>query len=452
MSGPGLLAKTTYVAGPNDAVAVIDVYKKPTSAVVNSWQDVGARVGLDISAAFGGVGKGQISALLKLTSDGKIQLSAQGILNRMTGGNSPLASAFRDVSAGVKAAIALPGQLINSVSATINGTVRAVSAAAMDDVRGIASVINAATNGSYGISITDNGAMAGMVASVSLQGSALGLPKVFSTLSLSIQSPSVLNTAASMIMRTATKLGNYDLIADIASTSVGRQMGALYPNVISDMVQGYRLPANTNQATYPGQYVDMKDTMDAIVPDWDAYYRNGGTILSTSALNKANRSVDNLIVASAYSQGNSDMYSSLQAGTSAAENMTNDKVMMCARNEILIDGEPQVTNLISQRYPLVDSTTIKPPTTTAADKSKFDPQFLYIDGEAQKTTINGKTYDPNTLYIDGEAAGQIKPEWRDQYGKTAAERKALALTNGRDLYGYTKEESEALPYSSKSLF
>lgn len=411
MAGPGLLVKTTYTSGPNDKLAAVDVYKKPGAAVVNSWQDLGAKVGLDVLGALTGTGKGAISSLIKGVINGKLTLDPQAILNRMTGGNSPLGAAFRNVSDGIKSAVALPGNLANSVIATVNGTIHAVSAAAMDDVRGLSSVINAATNGNYGISIVDNGAMAGMVASVSLQGSALGLPNVFSTLARSIQSPSILSSAAGMIVGTAVRTGNLNLLMDISSSGVALQVGLQYPSLARDTFRYARPPQGLQSQGYPAYYGQVKSSMSSLSGGWSDYSRAGQSTYDASVFNGANGFSTDLLTASAISQGNSNMPSSILNGTSAGENLTDDKIAMCARNQILIDGEPQVTNMIKQRYPLVDTNRVQTPVNSTGDHSSYDallraknPDFL------PQPTLSGKTYDPNVLYIDGQPQRTVMPQ------------------------------------------
>jgi hypothetical protein len=392
-------------------------------------------VGLNLNLALSGSAGGFAGSLIASVKNGKVQLNAQAILGRMTGGNSPLASAFRTVSDGVRSAMAIPGQLLNQVSATISGTISAVSAAAMDDVRGIASVVNAASNGTYGITITDNGAMAGMVASVSIQGAGLGLPKIFSTLAATIQNPQVLVAAARDVAMHAVSVGNMTLLADVAGVRISGNLSAVYPSVVRDACRTARPVPGTSRSTYPSAFASLKLNFSSLDPAWNTTPR-AGTVVSNPGIvvNSQNPYLRDMVQSSAYSEGNQPMAYALANGTSAQDNLTDDKICYAA----IAAGPTSVGSSLARNYPQVPARINA--RTTAQDYSRpyrgYAEQGVVVPSASQGQ--NGLN-DSNSIIVDGvrtPANFSVPPPPPpapppldvDEFGYTKAQRDAIGNT------------------------
>lgn len=374
--GNGLLANTTFATGPNDKLAVVDVYSKPNSIVVNSFQDLSATIGIDVNGILSGTNPLAIANIIKSVANGKLVLDPKVVLARMIGNNNLLGVAFRSLGAS-NANISISPTQINNVVATVNGTAQICSANDVSTINGLTTVINASTTGGngYGIAIQDVGASAGLLSSVALQASTLGMPKVFSTMAANITNNQVLLIAATSLIANAIKASNIPLIQDIASTPIAKQIPLIYPNFYYNTTNQMVRPANLPQSSYPSYYSSLQTTYSAINPTYALTTRDSDSVINGYSLNGASSPFyTDLLKSAALSTPITPIVSGTSTGlyssnSSAVANLTDTQTLYCANQLVSSIGPTDVVSSLSSTYPIVPTNV--DPVSTQQDYSQY---------------------------------------------------------------------------------
>jgi len=277
------LARTTYLSGPDDKLAAIDVYKKSDSSVVNSIQTL-ENLMFDakaISSLLSGKGANLIPVLKTLV----VNTNVDKVSSRLFGGNVSLKSLYSDLSSVVKNSLSIEGNLKDKITATFKGSQSDIKLGCFDDAKAIGGLVNEFTNKAYTGSFKDFGGVVSLVTNLTKQGSEIGLPKVFSTLATYVADDKVLASAARQLLPIASSRGDMNLFLDIASSPIFKQIKGINPGIINSMINAFKLPAGMDQRQSAPYYNSVSTSFKNVNPNWNRYKKiNGLSILSGLAI------------------------------------------------------------------------------------------------------------------------------------------------------------------------
>jgi hypothetical protein len=285
--GLASLVQTTFAAGPDDELAVADVYTKSDSNVINSIQELEDADGSGLGAlALATVGVSKVPGVNYLSSDARYT-SPDETLKRMAGEDNDLKSLFRNLTDPVKKAFTLNPTLKGVTSAVFNGNNARLLTRGLGDAKVIASMVNKFTGGSYKVNFKDLGSVSGLVSSLAIEGSRLGLPNTFSTMARTITDKSVLLSSARNIIPFATKSGDLNLFSDLSTTSIAKDITKINPNAISSMISGFKIKAETQANSLSSIYDSANTSFTNIDDKWKNYARGENNAMSGAQIAEA---------------------------------------------------------------------------------------------------------------------------------------------------------------------
>lgn len=283
--------KTTFMAGPDEAESASDTYTSgPTNAITLD------KVDYSLTAPDSPVGLKIKPPELQGLGLKPPVLDQASVVNRMISGGAPndrsIKNCFGSLSDIAKSAMEIPGKLLDSVEAAVNGVVSKLKGFGdidimgklkdFGDLKGIGCLANGLTNGNYKLNITDKGGLSGLIAGVTNQGNVMGINNIFSSISNVIQDKDILLNACKNVLPNAVK--DFGLLKDIAGTSIGSNLKSLMPSISGNSIANFRINAGTNNFQMPGLFNSISSTLNTIDSSWNNITRNGSSILSGVSL------------------------------------------------------------------------------------------------------------------------------------------------------------------------
>jgi len=271
---PSDLALTTFFSGPDDDLIVVDTYSKTDSSVVNSIQAIENNPQSDTFVS--------AQSQMPVPYSDKLQrlVDPAEVAKRFSGDDNQLKSLYRNLSSAVTKACAINKNLSGVVRAVVGGKIGNIISKGISDATNIAGLVNRFTNGNYAATFKDVGAVSGLITSLAVQGSRLGLPNVFSKMAASISDKVILFGAARELLPNAFKTGNMDMFLDVTTTSIGKSISRIIPDAASSMISGFKLPSSLEAKDWAGYYDKVNTGLTVVDAAWKLKSRAGSDILS----------------------------------------------------------------------------------------------------------------------------------------------------------------------------
>lgn len=295
--GLNILAKPTFMAGPEEALIAADAYSSGEVTTIDS--DI-SNYGLDIPNSPVGIKikppaipglelLNPFQAGLGLKVEG---LSQADILERVVNNNVSIKNCFTNMSDAAKNLLKIPGELLNKIETTINGVVNKIKNLSnfdpsetlkrIGDLKAIGCTANTLTNGKYDLTITDKGGLSGLISGITSQANTLGINNVFSSISATINDKDVLLSAVKNILPNAVK--DINLLKDLSTTSIANNIKSIMPNISGNVIDNFRIEPGTKNYELPIIFNNLSNTLDIIDNTWNKVTRNGETILNGNLL------------------------------------------------------------------------------------------------------------------------------------------------------------------------
>jgi len=200
-----------------------------------------------------------------------------------------------------------------------------LNASSLTDARGFGNIINAMTGNKYSMSLVDKGATASLVAGVSIQADALGLPNVFSTIASVVTSKDILLAAAKQIIPIAINKKQFSLLKDVAKTAIAKQMSSYFRNFARSAISSLVRPKGLSQADYPTYYEEVKNTVEATGSEYQTC-RRGDDDVANAIVDHNNDFYNDLVIGHALNDVTSvDPTTHYTTNTSAQANLSVEK-------------------------------------------------------------------------------------------------------------------------------
>lgn len=328
------LATTTFTAGPDQKLAVIDVYEEDGSGIVNSFQELHNNA-IDVldtltgnkGGGGGGEGGGGNGGGGGDTDDGPAfedfedfdpipslddfapnndfsdildeDISALPFedgfdssfsLDKLSGLDNEILSNLNNLDKNIKNGIKMLGG-VNDVFAQLGDvTNRLVDGVNLTSINAINNIVGNLSGGVKSV-ISDIGGKASLIASAAITGSRIGLPNVFGTIvngavaQAGQIAKSTINKAVTMMVPEIVKNANIPLLNDIARSPFGSVVSTVAPGIISNTIQNMAKPRNMMDNEYSRYYGNARDTFDLIEPGWNTTsFGNSDNLLNASVI------------------------------------------------------------------------------------------------------------------------------------------------------------------------
>jgi hypothetical protein len=315
--GSNVLAKPSFVTGPNDALITIDVFSGTSSGIVNSISSLASQYDVDLIGMLrAGAAAAQVLPVVEGIANGRLLMNpANAIARILTASNTLVAAAngtslgglFNSLSDGVQSAIAAGGQILGDVTATVGGVVSTIANGAVNDIQALGSLINGFA-GSAEFMMVDNQALISMAAGVINQASRYGVSGAFNAMVKGITSPYILNGIVQQTMPGLVSVSDINSLSAIAGAVATGNLRAINPSICLSITQNYSRSASGNaQQALPSSdadnYQSIIDCYDAANPGWNNVSRYVG---------------DSTIDLTSLQSGTDDFNSALTAGVFAS--------------------------------------------------------------------------------------------------------------------------------------
>lgn len=321
------LAKTTFRSGPEDELAVIDVYEKQGSGVVNSYQET-HKDSIDVLDSLNGEGAGEGGGeggggstpdgsesedpweslgnnddlapnndLSDLTGglDGAPDVGSAGEAERLANMDPDTISDIDDLDENVRDGMCFRGDSVDEVFADVNGIETKIPRGInFNSLNSMNNIIGRLSGGNIA-NIIDRGGAASLVASSVLQGSRMGIPNVFGGIVNGVAAGvagngkinnNVLARAVGMMIPEIVRNANIPVLGDIARSPFGNILARAAPGIIGNTIRNIARPTGLPQSGYSSYYGNARDTFGLVDPNWNRTTFGGQPVMNATVVSQ----------------------------------------------------------------------------------------------------------------------------------------------------------------------
>jgi hypothetical protein len=368
------LAVPSFVTGPNDNLATVDVFTGTASGIVNSIASLAAQYDVDLIGMLrAGAAAAQLLPLVEGVANGAMLLNPTAAIARLvTASNTLLASvngsptvttSFNTLSTGAQTSIAASGQTLGSVNATVGGVVSSIANGAISDIQSLGALINSFAGSQNAFLMVDTQAVAGMAAGIINQCAKYGIAGAFQQMVANITDPTMLNAIIQMTLPNLVQVSDLTSLQAVAAASSTAGIAAINPGVLSSFTTGYSRSSsgNAQQAT-PNQdgttWSQISIAYNAVDPTWNTYPRSGdtsGTTLDLTSLQNGTDDFNSVLAAGVAAAASNDAVTPLYALAAAYDQVDVDTQLKAMYPNTYIDPALRSTQLSTQPTQLTSS-------------------------------------------------------------------------------------------------
>jgi len=369
---PANLAKPTFVSGPSDKLATVDVYTQTSSSVINNRSDILNRINFSAtSSPFGA--SGMISALPLGGTKNLLQTGIKSITDRLNISNPTVAKIVGSLGKGLAGVIEkrLPGTMVGTIIGTGNAIIGTINMAKSGNIMGTIGAVNALADlaGVPGLKIADPKGLTATAIGIAQQGIQSGVPGIMGTLvqAGAIQGQAAINQAVKELMPTITGTGNLSAFKEL-SVVAGKSMLNAGSDALGNFAKAYPAPTPAiSIAQYQTNFTEIKDVFSSVTPDWN------------SAMFKvADGSTETAVDLSSITNGSTEFRKTITIGALNSDE-PEDKWL-------LLGDDP---------YEDEDGNVVTPRSVTAEEKKALDG--ITVTYETQQTSTMPSESDPDYI-------------------------------------------------------
>ncbi len=282
------LAVPTFVAGPQDSLATVDVYVKSDAGVVNKIQDASTVFDSASVTSMQG-GSYMANNLPSFTSAAQSGLSLNNgfsLSDRISSSSNPLSAAIKGLTSGTAAAILRNIPSNGGIVANVAGRLTNVTSGNLTDMRSVSGLVNGIT-GANTISFNDRSGTVGLLAGAISQATRNGLPNSFGAVAGTVQDTSVINRIAAQVLPDVLARGDMSSLSSMAHMTTPGSLQMINPSILTDCARKYVAPPMSTANDFNAQFSNTTSTFSAINPLWNQKSREGGPVVDISSFQGA---------------------------------------------------------------------------------------------------------------------------------------------------------------------
>ena len=291
------LSPTMFSAGPDDSLAVIDVYGEKGSKVINELAEVVAGETNDVLSQLTEAGlldemtlSDMMDSLSGLAS--QLKVSAQSLLSGILSASSSLMSALKSLAKDIQDGI-LNSKLFSEIKATLGGIFKTIKNAGLSALEGIANMVNDLACSNFPFSFKDIGGLVSLAINLIKQGLKMGLDGIFGAFANCAKfDGTMLNMIAKNIAPWLLNNPSNRLLNEIARSSAGKYVFQTFPNYINEYLRKYQ---NLTGSRNKFSYYDQKSTSFRSNSGFPPGYRNhfSDNVIRANSLDAMNPGTSN---------------------------------------------------------------------------------------------------------------------------------------------------------------
>jgi hypothetical protein len=310
------LAATSFSAGVDEKLAIIDVYAQEGLGVLNNLIDsftgglsdsLAALVPPSVSAA---VNNAQ-STLLMVNKLGEVALNPDAILKSVIATSPELVSAIKTLPEMVQSGVTAVSGVISNIQTTIGGVTSFIKNADITTAAGLGNLVVGLTGQQLPFKFEDIAATTTLATNLIKQTAEIGMSGVFTTLANATKLAPIMENVTKNLIPMLQQKPNFGLLSEIASTKIGASvLGANAGNLISASLANYKTVLGAVQSaaatvsTVKSQiaqtkqdFKSMKTAFTAVKADWKTTVVGVKKVLSAKALKAASKDAIKMVKA-----------------------------------------------------------------------------------------------------------------------------------------------------------
>jgi hypothetical protein len=418
------LAATTFSSGPDETLAVVDVYAATNSEVVSSIENTAPVI--DTTDPVTATGSSLTDSSFKgVNENPEISvISQQSITDRLgsLGKDSALRNSIKDYSNKATAVIGVGDQLRGTISGVLGNQTSTILSKNFQAAGALSGIINNFSTGKYDINFKDIGAISGLVASVTQQASRLGLPAGFSTMAAGVTNKIALLGAVQKILPDMSSKGDVDTLTDMSTTVVVNDISCIRPNIVKDTLGNYTTPKEAPQIDYKAYYDKVTAGLGGIDQAWSTVSRGGTPVLSAAVA--ANSSFNQLIKSKAFSAAKETVVGSPATPSAPAVPPSRPIYNSDEHFQLLVDTNTQVDSTSPTNI-----TNVPLKTAVLTTTPYLNTAVASITGQPSNTS-DKLLFDDVSAYVNDPFFGKIRKSSSEDIARFQADKeRRLALAS-----------------------
>ncbi len=274
-----LLSIPTFVSGPDDKLATVDLYKA-SGNLINEIRDISEifkAESLDILKGGNNLLPDIKSSIIKGFDEFKtgISLDTDSLIKGLISVNPGMVSALRSLPSDLQNSLTNVSGFSN-IAGTFNGIASQISKANLSTVNGLGSLINGISGAKLPFNFTDKNGLAQFAASLIVQATRVGIKGVFKPFIDNITDKDVIRGIVANVASQAISNSMTDLLKDMSSSIASRVLAKTVGGIALRYLRDYASPHRSSMAQQYEKYYNTKIALGAIIDGWLDYKRGGG--------------------------------------------------------------------------------------------------------------------------------------------------------------------------------
>lgn len=271
---PMKMAQPTFLSGPNDKLATVDVYSQQSSTAINNRPDSWAAVNFGSVGSLLG-GKSLLGGLpLAGGASSLLKAGVTGLTDRLGITNPLVSKAISALTPIATKALekSLPMGKINAAISAVGSVDRVMDMAKSGNIMGVVGSVNnlAQMAGVPGIQIKDPKGMIALGQGLVTQGIQNGVPGVLTTLKNSnmIPNTAAMNAIVKGVLPAVIQKGDIGVLKEITTVATD-SLVSIKDNTLSEFCKYYPAPDTPKSpGQYQSEFGDIQNSFQTINADW----------------------------------------------------------------------------------------------------------------------------------------------------------------------------------------
>lgn len=281
-----LLAPPIVATTAKEALAKIDVYKTKPREILNSIQDIGNKLGIDISAI--SIGAKAAASVMPLVKDITGALDKGNLLERVIAVAGSSNNLLKQLPSGITDAITNNIGPVKDLVAEVNGVARLINSTDFKNLNDISRLVNS-FSGENSLLFEDKTGIADFVTGVIDEAKKAGLPSTLDQIVKGIKDPEVVMQVAANSLGLASEYSDLVMLKESIALLGEGVVDQIKPNLLESMSSQFTLDSQDQLDGVHFVYEEIKGTFMTIRPDWleSEGYQQTEPILNSVVLSNA---------------------------------------------------------------------------------------------------------------------------------------------------------------------
>lgn len=305
------LAIPTFVGGPQDDLAAVDVYEQESDAVINSIQDDYLADTLsddELLELVGGQAMDEAAAEALIAADDYvlstveiIDMTKDAVPEMVDGLKALTPVSLNGITSQVTSVVAGAKGQLAGLQGTIGGITGAIQGG-IANAKGVMSMINGVAGQVMG-TIKNAQGLVGGLSGIVKQACSMGIPNSFGALMSNVNVVSrlashgtgLLNQVVNGALPSVVKFSDIGSLSSMANVCTPGAIISMQPSIIKDFSSSFNMPSGSPFSAVQGMFGQVTSTFNQINSTWNQVQRAGQQIASITNLQGASQAMNTVM-------------------------------------------------------------------------------------------------------------------------------------------------------------